>query len=735
VALAALTLTAYWPVRSCDFISYDDPVYVTENPHIRPGLTREGLVWAFARLHGEDTYWHPLTWVSHMTDCQLFGLEPMGHHIMNLVVHALNAVILFFLLRRMTGAFWRCAVAAALFALHPIQVDTVAWVAERKNLLSALFWLLTLWAYSNYARPSPASALRARRLPRWSWYAITLILFALGLMCKPVLVTLPFVMLLLDYWPLRRFQQAAGAQPQQGFLRLFTEKAPFLLLAATSSVATIVAHQRLGMLQESVTPSLVLRIQNALVSYVRYLGKFFWPTDLAVYYPYPESWPLLRVAVSGILLLLVTLVVISQFRKRPYLVVGWLWFVGALVPFIGLVHAGMQSMADRFAYVPLVGFLIAIVWLACDFAFSQRLWRPALALAAVVAILAGIASTRSQIACWKSSETLFEHAIKVTDKNDIAHYALGLALERKGRRSEAIQHYREAIRITPTYTDPIESLGCALAAEDDFDGAIAQFRTALQLSPTSLRAHFHLGLALASKGECAEALDHYERVLVLWPDRPEVVENYASALSKVGRTDEAIDHYTRLLLKHPDLWTIRSRLALCLANKGQLDEAAAHFASAIETGEKAGTNPQLLAAAHHQLASILAMRQQPEQALVHWKEAARLDPAWPEPLNNAAWVLATHPNATLRNGPEALSLAQRAAELTASTDSRILDTLACAFAENGRFEEAISTAVQAQALATRLGLTNALRLIEERLALYRSGQPYHEIRTPADKKN
>ena len=357
--LSAITLLVFWPATSHEFINYDDPLYVTENPHVQAGLSQESIAWAFGRVTGEGTYWHPVTWLSHMLDCQLFGLKAGRHHLTNLLFHTANVLLLFLALRRMTGAAWRSAVVAGLFALHPLQVDTVAWIAERKNVLSTLFWMLTLLAYEAYARR-----------PGITRYALAFTTLALGLMCKPMLVTIPCVLLLLDYWPLRRIVEVqpgsvsphAASYPRYKWRRLLLEKMPLLGLAAVSSAVTVMAHQRLGLLPTGEQLPLSSRVEHALVAYAGYLEKIVWPVDLAVFYPHPGTWPSERVLLSALLVAGITVLAGWWARKRPYLIAGWLWFLGTLVPVIGLVQAGTQSMADRFAYVPIIGVCILAVW-------------------------------------------------------------------------------------------------------------------------------------------------------------------------------------------------------------------------------------------------------------------------------------------------------------------------------------------------------------------------------------
>ena len=475
--LAAATTAVFWQVSGHGFINFDDPAYVTYNPIVREGLTWAGVKWAFTQLHGEATYWHPVTWLSHMLDCQLFGLNPAGHHLTSLFLHTFNTVLLFAVLRRMTGRRGPSAMVAALFALHPLQVESVAWVAERKNVLSAFFFLLTLWAYARYAAPqSPSppnappkppvapspSTLHASRITHHAsrFYFLSLSFFALGLMSKPSLVPLPFILLLLDYWPLRRFEvqtPESKVQPQQSvvtgpspavthhasrftfharrstLLPLFLEKLPFLALSAASSLITIRGHETLGVLVSAENLPLSFRLANAAVACALYLRKLIWPVDLSVFYLHPGRWPASAVAVGALLVLGVTAIAVWQARRRPYVIVGWLWFLGMLVPVIGLVQAHVQALADRFAYLPAIGVFIMVVWAVADWAGHgssvsiRNIPLPRCGLVAFV-LAACVVMTSLQLRHWRNSLTLLQHAVHVEPANFVARVMLGNAL-------------------------------------------------------------------------------------------------------------------------------------------------------------------------------------------------------------------------------------------------------------------------------------------------------------------
>jgi protein O-mannosyl-transferase len=627
VLLVVVTSAVYWPVMGHDFVNYDDPAYVTDNPHVRAGLTWDGLVWAFGRIHGDGTYWHPLSWVSHMVDCRLYGLKPGGHHRTNVLLHAANAALVFLVFRRMTGAFWRCVVLAALFALHPLQVDSVAWVAERKSLLSAFFWLLTLWAYVRYAEvQSPAFHVTdhgSRITHHFSlFYVLSLFFLACGLMCKPVLVTLPVVLLLLDYWPLQRFQrstlnsQLSTSPPLHGLglktqdsrlkvlLPLLWEKLPFFALAVASSIITVLAHQALGMLNSLSMPPWDARLENALVSYVRYLGKTLWPSHLAVFYPYPNAWPMWEVVTCALLLLAVSGLALGTVRSRPWLFVGWFWFLGVLVPFIGLIQAGAQAMADRFIYVAALGLFVAMIWGLHGLAKRGRYQQSGLSVAGAAAIVLCLVLTRQQLGYWKNSETLFQHALEVTENNYLAHLNLGTALDDKGQIDEANREFREAIRLKPDYALAHNNLGMALDGKGQIDEAIKEFQEAIRLKPDYALAHSNVGNALVRKGQIEEAIKALQEAVRLKPDYAEAHNNLGNALVRKGQTGEGIRQYQEAVRLRPDYALAHNNLGGAFVRTGQIDEAIREFQEAIRL------KPDY-ALAHNNLARALAMKNPP----------------------------------------------------------------------------------------------------------------------------
>jgi Flp pilus assembly protein TadD len=724
-ALVAVTAAAYWQAACLGLVAFDDLDYVSENAHVLGGLTWQGAAWAFTTP--EQCNWHPVTWLSHMADVELFGTWSGGYHLASLALHCANTVLLFLILRWMTGAAWRSAAVAALFAVHPLHVESVAWVAERKDVLSAFLGLLALIAYVWYVRR-----------PGVGRYVAVFVLLALGLMAKPMLVTLPLVFLLLDWWPLGRLAKkgsaaapdaptapAAAAQEasrRRVALRLVLEKAPLLALSAASSVITYVVQQRGGatVKLEWIPPG--LRVENAVLSYVGYLGKMLWPADLAVYYPYVRSPSLASVlAAAGLLAAISAAVAWGARRGRQYLAVGWLWYLGMLVPVIGLVQVGGQAMADRYTYLPLVGMFIMAVWGAADLAANWRHGQKALAPAAACVVLALAAATARQVTYWTDSAALFEHAAAATADNSFAHYNAGAALMRLGRTREAVEHYREAIRIDPVHVKARNNLGVFLADHGRTDEAIAHFRVAIRLRPDDPELHYNLGRSLAAQGRTQEAVAHYREAIRLKPDYVDAHNNLGNALAREGRTEEAIEHYRQALRIRPDYAIVHNNLANALADRGLNQEAAAQCREAVRLEPRS-------AEARNNLAAALAACGRTDEAVAQYREAIRLKPELPEPYRNLAWIHAAHPDPKFRSAAEAVALAERACELTGRRDPDALDALASAYAEAGRFPEAAAVARQAADLAAATGQADLAADIQTRLRLYESGQPY---RSPA----
>ena len=567
LCLLLLPLLAYWQVQGHEFLNLDDDLYVTANPNVQEGLTVENLLWAFR--FNEVSYWHPLTWLSHMLDCQLFGLHAGAHHFTSLLIHTASTLVLFLALLRMTGALWPSAFVAALFALHPVQVESVAWVAERKNLLSALFWFLALWAYARYAER-----------PRVAPYLLVVAFMGLGLLAKPTLVTLPFVLLLLDYWPLGRWQPSSRSVNQKRFL--VYEKLPLFLLSAASIGVVTLSSLGMGIVISSEHVSLALRIKNALVSYLLYLQKIALPLDLAFFYPYPKSIPSWQlwsalVGISGI-----TFLALRLSRRAPYLPVGWLWFLGTLVPVLGLVQQGLwPALADRFLYVPCIGLFLIIVWGGVDLAAHWRLSRALIGFAGASILLACLFATNAQVRYWQNSTALLVHALSVTKDNHLAHYNLGALLKQRGESEKAFFHLQEALRILPDNPRFHNSLGVALMEKGDLQSAFIHFNEAVRLFPEYADAHNNLGLALSRLGKTDEALLQYQRAIRISPDEGAYHFNLGNAQIAQGNYSEAVSSYRKALLTRPEDENLQLNLGYALTRAGRLKEAIDLYDEAI----------------------------------------------------------------------------------------------------------------------------------------------------------
>jgi len=562
--LLIAVLAVYWNVQGFDFIRYDDPQYVMENPVVQSGLTIPGIRWALTDI--STGYWHPLTWISLMADYELYGMNAGGYHLTNLLLHIANAMLLFAVLNMMTGAVWRSAFVAALFALHPLHVESVAWVAERKDVLSGLFWILTMLAYVRYVR-----------LPGWGRYLVVFMMFVLGIMAKPMMVTLPFVLLLMDYWPLGRYQRGCkeplirGGESKVSVGRLILEKIPLFIVVVFVSIGTIWSQKQTGAIMSSDALSLPVRIANALSSYVIYMGKMFWPVDLAVYYPHPGIWSTAAVIGSISLLLVISLTVVWLGRRYAYLPVGWLWYLGILFPVSGIVaQSGTQAMADRYTYLSLIGLFIIVAWGVDDlFARYARLKLiPPFLGAAVVGLL--MVLSWMQVQYWQDSVRLLTHAVAVTKNNASTYYNLGNVYSMDGRIPEALESYRQALRINPDYPDVYNSLGVILFRQGKTEDAIGQYREALKRDPAYAKAYFNMGVARVAQGRIAEALACYDQALKVKPDFAEVHNNIGIIRAEQKRMPEAVVHFRAAVAINPWYRAAADNLRIALqAKKGK----------------------------------------------------------------------------------------------------------------------------------------------------------------------
>jgi len=599
LVLIGITLIVYLPVKDDQFIGYDDSRYITRNSRVQSGLSWNNITWAFTTY--EVANWHPLAWLSHMLDCNLFGLNPAGHHLASLVLHLVNVALLFGLLESLTGNVARSAFVAALFAVHPLNVESVAWVAERKNLLCTLFWLLTLWAYLRYVRR-----------PDWKRYSLVILSFTLGLLSKPMVVTLPFVMLLLDYWPLGRFdisidqaksrstkgraKQKSGQQVERkpvSFLihtvDLLWEKVPLFLLTLVSCAVTVKAQKAGGALVAGEDFSLGTRLANAVVAYAKYLAKTFWPTNLSVFYPHPGvSLPLWQILLSALVLATLTFFIVKGTQRFRYLTVGWLWFLGTLIPVIGLVQVGNQAMADRYAYIPSIGLFVLLVWGASDSTHSLKWNRSWIAGVGGLALTALLFCTSRQLSYWHDAGRLFEHAVRSTTDNYIAYDALGMVSAERGDLDQAIQYFTTSLEIRPTYANAFKNLagaehnrGVAWARQGKLDEAIKYYRRALELQPQNAEFHYSLGLALYSKGATIETMEHFSQAVRYQPKYYNAQRDLGSLLAQEGRLEEASAHYLAAIRIHADK-EIYFDLGEVMSHLGRSDEAVRYYTQALK---------------------------------------------------------------------------------------------------------------------------------------------------------
>ena len=633
VFLIVMTLAPYLQVRNHEFTNYDDDDYVTDNPYIRKGWTREGLSWALrSRMHG---HWHPVTWLSHMTDCELFGLNAGGHHLSSVFLHILNTLLLFLVLKRMTGALLRSAFVAALFAIHPAHVESVAWVADRKDVLSTLFWMLGMWAYARYVNR-----------PNFRRYLLIVVALILGLMAKPMVVTLPLMLLIMDYWPLgrspfwpsgenRRSKEEVllNNRPQQASVRrMIGEKLLMLVFAGFFILVTVFAREKTFGLSHVASqyeggkiPAAIALLPETrhfarpLIFYVSYIGKTLWPSHLATPYPKPGLPGVWQIGGAFLLLACITFAVVWRGRRYPYLPVGWFWFLITLSPVIGFVRLGPQMLADRYTYLPLIGLFIMIAWGVPDLLGRWRYRTLLLGVSGGLTLLVFTLCTWVQVGYWKSTKTLFQHVVNVADRSWLAHNNLGAALEKEGRLEEALRHYSKALRIAPEIEEIAVNIGIIYMKQGKVDEAFKYFSQALRTKPKLVEAHINMGNLLMTQGKVDEAMEHYSEALRLRPDSFAGHKNVGMLLAKQGKVDEAINHYSEMLKIRPNDAEGHFLLGVALAGQGRVDEAVGHFSEALRI------KPDY-AEAHNNLGVILEKQGKLDEAISHYSEALRTDP-------------------------------------------------------------------------------------------------------------
>jgi len=585
-------IVVYYQVSTFDFTNYDTPKYVYNNSHVTDGLTAKGISWAFTTTYFSN--WHPVTWLSHMLDVQLYGLNPGRHHLTNLLLHIANALLLFGVLRRMTGDLWQCSCVAALFALHPLHVESVAWVAERKDLLSALFGLLAMGFYLRYVE--------GRGIGR---YLLVILFFILGLMAKPMIVTLPFVLLLLDYWPLQRYQfqivrkfDNATKQTDTIFF-LVAEKIPLFIISAGSCLVTLYAQMAGGSVGSIETYPLSLRIANALFAYMSYIIKLIWPVKLAAIYPYNWELPMWQFYAAFIFIAGISGFAIKSYKSRPWFIVGWLWYLGTLVPVIGIVQVGTQAMADRYTYIPLIGIFIILAWGIFDLLGQWRYRKVGLVVVAVALISVLMVISWKQIGYWKNSVTLFKRAVDVTEANYRAYNNIGTDLLRTGKAGEAIEN----------------------------------FKMALEINPASALAHFNLGLALSEQGSLKEALQSCAHAVQVNPDYTEAYVCQGKALMGLGKPDQAVSSYLEAIRINPEFAAAYNSLGYAYYQLGETDKAFSQYLKAIKI------NPQF-AEAYNGAGAALIQMGEARKAAVFFRETLKIDPDYIAAQNNLKNTLA-----------------------------------------------------------------------------------------------
>jgi tetratricopeptide (TPR) repeat protein len=622
--LVSLVVGTYWQVNYFEFTMFDDSMYVYDNPYIQDGLTTNNIVWALKSFYAAN--WHPLTWMSHMIDISLYGMNPGGHHFTNVLLHTINALLLFYLFNQMTSNLGASLFIACLFALHPLHTESVAWIAERKDVLSAFWGILAIISYLFFVKQI-----------KLKWYMLVFLFFGASLMSKPIFVTLPFVLLLLDYWPLDRFRLSASCtgrtihQPRplmRSGTGLVLEKLPFFLLSACSCIITLFAQKSGGAVATLELFPFHVRIANAMVSYTVYIGKMFWPCCLAVFYPHPGALPLWRVAIAFLTLAAISVIIFQYRRQHPYLIVGWLWYLGMLVPVIGIVQVGSQAMADRYTYLPLIGLFIIVAWGMPVFLAQFRYGRAVLISLAVATVSILMVTTWKQAGYWKNDITLFQHALDVTKNNYMAHNNLGLALGNQENMDGAYYHYYRALQIYPGYAIAHNNMGYLLAQQGKFDEAIKSYFNAIHINSDFKKAHANLANGLSKQNRIAEAIAHYKTVLRLDPYHSEAHLNLGVLFVKQGNTETAIKQFNTVLQIHDGHKAqAHYNLGNILRDRGHIDSAINHYSEAVRTKPDFGK-------AYNNFGIALIQAGKIHEAGIHFQKALQINPDNKEAYNN-----------------------------------------------------------------------------------------------------
>ena len=617
-------LVCYWQVKDFEFINFDDNLYVIENRIVQSGINRDSTIWAFSFEDKSKTYWHPLTWLSHMLDAQLYGLNPGQHHLTNVIIHILNTMLLFWALRRMTGVIWQSAFVAVLFAVHPINVESVAWVAERKNVLSTFFFMLTLLAYAYYSQK-----------PKFVRYTLVLLCYALGLLAKPAIVTLPFILLLLDNWPLYRIKLLQrGSGRWRILFYLILEKIPLFLLTGISIYLTSTSVQGAGSYRSLQLVPVTLRIANAVVSYVKYIGKMIWPQKLAIYYPYPNIVPMYQALSAVFILVCITVLFVIAYKKYAYLMIGWAWFLGTLVPVIGLVQAGLwPEMADRCAYVSMIGLFIIAVWGISDLFKKFRLRESGLKFGMIIIACLLMIISRNQVSHWKTSVTLFEHAVATTDNNFVALNNLGHGLLLQGKTDQAIIHFNKAMEINPRFEMAYFNMGLALSKQGKLKEAIHYYSNAIQIKSNFAPVYNALGKTFFRLDQVDKAVENYLLAIQFDSNYAEAYNNLAKALFSLGKHDEAVTNYLHAIDADPQFEEAYNNLGLSMYRLGKPHDALPIYLQAIRI------NPEF-AEAYNNAGAALVRMGKTQKAAAFFHEAVKIDPDYVAARNNLKKTLA-----------------------------------------------------------------------------------------------
>jgi tetratricopeptide (TPR) repeat protein len=717
LGLIAAVVAAYWRVGSFGFLNYDDIYIFSTNPYVRNGLAWDSIVWGATTCYYE--YWHPLMWWSHMMDCQLFGMNAGAHHLVNLAFHVTNTVLVFAVFRRMTGKVWRSAVVAALFGLHPLHVESVAWLSERKDLLSSFFWLLSVWAYVRYVEGVRAQSPKARVAFRMS-----LLFFVLGLLSKPMVVTLPFVLLLLDYWPLgrmpdfrSRISDFKAGKTKDAVLSLLDEKRPFFALMVLFCCTTWYSVKLGNKFPTLMVAPRSVRLENIPVAYVRYLWKTVFPRDLAVLYPMPAQLPWWQPAAALVLLIFISWVAARAYRAR-YLFFGWFMFLGVLAPTIGIVQVGAQALADRYTYLPSIGLFAGMVWAVAE-AWERFRWRPFI-LGTVTTMILGACGWLSfvQTQYWHDSTALWTHCIAAGSESIVADQDLGMAYFDAGENDKALERLQAALRFDPNNPVVNLSYGEALLRAGQPKEATNHLAITLQSNPQSGEAHQYFGNALLALGDKEGAVAELGEA-IRWSPVASAYTDMGRALSAQGNSDEALKYYTIAVNMAPEDAAAHFYRGMENLKRGLPEQAEADLEKAVEL------NPGQVSF-HVKLAEVYSQEHRTDRAIPEYRKALELDPKNIEALNNLAWILATTPEARFRNGAEAVELAQRACEQTSWQQTVYVGTLAAAHAEAGDFDKAAQMSQKACELASAHGEKDLLQANQALLEQFKKQQPHRE---------